>query len=308
MTPMALFRKAASPSADSSERSTPAVTTLPDVGTCRPPRTASSVLLPAPDSPVIAAYSPSTIEKDTPRSAAANVPLLPYCMETLSSLIKGLIFFSLALETSYRFRRRQGGRPPCRGDASQETEGHADDHADHRRGYGSLRPRHAEQGRGEPRRRRPDNGAGNRREKGDPPRLPEEEGNDGAPPEPDGAQAPDGENDGRDGDAQPPELVNGRLPTFHNLPDGGDSRAGKGVPDLCHDVLDGAILAQGGDLDEGHTAGAPRERLHVSDGGDHHRILLLPRREQDTGDAEFTATGENGPPGSLVQECGCLGA
>src|SRR4030042_7023167 len=141
MPPGAVSGRPARPAAETPKRPPPAVTPLPDVGTCSPPRTVRSVLLPAPAPPVIAAYSPSTIEKDTPQSAAANVPLLPYSMETLSSLIKGLIFFSLALETSYRFRRRQGGRPPCRGDASQETEGHADDHADHRRGYGSLRPR-----------------------------------------------------------------------------------------------------------------------------------------------------------------------
>src|SRR4030065_124139 len=117
-------------------------------------------------------------------------------------------------------------------------------------------------------------------------------------------RAPEVEPDGRDCQAQPPELVNGRLPAFHNLPDAGDSRAGKGFPDLCHDVLDGAILAQGGDLEEGHIAGAPRERLHVSDGGGHQRILLLPRRGQDTGAAEWTAAGEDGTAGCLVPECG----
>ncbi len=75
--PIVFRRKSARPSAGSAERSAPSIRTAPSVGTWSPPRIVSSVLFPAPDSPVMTTYSPGRMSKEIPPRAVARVPLPP---------------------------------------------------------------------------------------------------------------------------------------------------------------------------------------------------------------------------------------
>ena len=71
---MARARSAASERSESSDAGCPSILIVPADGRSSVPRTWRSVDLPEPDGPTIAMSSPSSIESETPRSAATSDP------------------------------------------------------------------------------------------------------------------------------------------------------------------------------------------------------------------------------------------
>src|SRR5882757_11116507 len=69
----------------------PASRYVPVVATSRQPRMCISVDLPDPDGPMIATYSPCSIESETPRNASTSIAPVLYTLRTASSSMTGAV-------------------------------------------------------------------------------------------------------------------------------------------------------------------------------------------------------------------------
>ena len=85
MNPMFCLLKIVRFFSDREKKSSPSSQTFPDVGSSSPPIQFKSVLFPEPDSPITAANSPFSREKDTSFNASTRASPVPYTLHSFST-------------------------------------------------------------------------------------------------------------------------------------------------------------------------------------------------------------------------------